>query len=127
METARCPVCDWQIQEAIDVCPTCGWTLRGKAVLGQLTRDAIQEDRLLLDQARRRRMERAMSNPNYVSDLQVLDDKWDLSLVVRPETVIITIGTHPIAELLDRPVAEFLRDAIDARGHVGSGRRAVIL
>src|SRR5690348_17538336 len=41
---------------------------------------------------------------------------WDPTRIMSGETVIIVVGTSVFAELLDRPVAELLRDQIDGRG-----------
>lgn len=57
-----------------------------------------------------------MSNPHYASDLEALDGIWDLARVMGARTIIIVTGSSPEAELVDRPVAEMLRDRIDQLG-----------
>ena len=68
-----------------------------------------------------------MSNPHYTNDIVVLDGKWDLSKLINSKTIIITTGCSLHAELLDRPHAEILRDEIDNRGDLASGKRAIVI
>jgi hypothetical protein len=63
---------------------------------------------------------KAMSNPRYKSDLWSLDGNWKLEAVIGRKTVIIVVGSTGVTELLDRPVAEMLRDRIDT---IASGIR----
>lgn len=68
-----------------------------------------------------------MGNPNYGHDLRKLDGKWDLSAIVTKQTILIVVGMNLCAELLDRPLAEQVRDAIDSRGNAEEGRRSIIV
>jgi hypothetical protein len=68
-----------------------------------------------------------MSNPHYDHDLRELDGVWDRKKVISSHTIFIVTGTDVEAELLDRPVAERLRDAIDKQGDISLGKRAIIL
>ena len=43
------------------------------------------------------------------------------------DTIAIVVGTGLMADLLDRPVAEFLRDEIDPRGAANPFRRALVM
>ena len=73
-------------------------------------------------------LERTMSNPHYESDFnQMVVGGYDLARLMGPETVLVVTGTWVLSELLDRPVAELLRDEIDRRGHVARLRRAIIV
>jgi hypothetical protein len=71
-------------------------------------------------------MEKTMSNRKYEADLAALDGKWNLNAVVNGETVLIVTGNTVVTELLDRPVAEHLRDEIDKRGGKHAYRRAIV-
>ncbi len=44
-----------------------------------------------------------------------------------PETVVIPAGLNVCAELLDRPLAEQVRDGVDRRGDVRAGRRGIVV
>jgi hypothetical protein len=68
-----------------------------------------------------------MSNPHYQHDLNKLDEIWDFSKVISPETIFIVTGCNMAVDLLDRPVAERLRDEIDKRGNPLTCRRAIII
>jgi len=68
-----------------------------------------------------------MSNPHYAHDLRLLDGNWDLTNVMNSQTILIVTGVDIAIELLDRPVAERLRDEIDKRGDISLGRRAIII
>jgi hypothetical protein len=59
---------------------------------------------------------KTMANPKYKEDVARLDEHWKLEAVVGKQTVIIVIGATAVSELLDRPVAEYLRDLIDKQG-----------
>jgi serine/threonine protein kinase len=72
-------------------------------------------------------LENTMSNPHYERDIKLLDWNWDLSKVIGKDTIIIATGCNVNAELLDRPVAEILRDAIDKRGMLSLNRRAIVI
>ncbi len=69
---------------------------------------------------------KTMPNPKYKDDLARLDQHWKLEAVVGKQTVIIVVGSNAITELLDRPVAEFLRDAIDKEGGQTPYNRAIV-
>ncbi len=71
--------------------------------------------------------EKTMSNPHYQQDLKILDGVWDMNQVANSETVIILSGCNLVAELLDRPVAEMLRDEIDRLGNPASPKRAIVI
>jgi hypothetical protein len=68
-----------------------------------------------------------MSNPHYARDLRLLDGEWDLTEVMNGQTIIIVTGIGLEVELLDRPVAERLRDEIDKRGDITRGQRAIVV
>jgi pimeloyl-ACP methyl ester carboxylesterase len=68
-----------------------------------------------------------MSNPKYAEDISKLDQVFDRQSVINLETIIIVVGTSVVAELLDRPVAEILRDRIDALGGEYPFRRALVV
>jgi nucleoside phosphorylase len=71
---------------------------------------------------------KTMANPQYEGDMSRLDRLFDLGAVINRETVIIVIGKSIPVELLDRPVAELLRDEIDRRGGVEYPfRRAIVI
>jgi hypothetical protein len=70
---------------------------------------------------------KTMSNPKYAEDIYRLDRTWRRSSVIDRETVIIVVGTNIISELLDRSVAELMRDEIDRRGAPYAFRRGVIV
>lgn len=72
-------------------------------------------------------LEFTMSNPHYGNDLKVIDGIWDLKQVMRQETICILTGCNIVAELLDRPVAEMLRDEIDKLGDSMPFRRAIVI
>jgi hypothetical protein len=71
---------------------------------------------------------KTVANPHYADDFSRLDRVYDRRAIINMETVMIVIGNRIPAELLDRPVAESLRDVIDEKG--GSEhpfRRAIVL
>jgi len=68
-----------------------------------------------------------MSNPRYYDDVLRLDKTWDRHAILNKETVILVVGTNMVVELLDRPVAEFLRDHIDQRGAEYPFRRGIVV
>jgi hypothetical protein len=69
-----------------------------------------------------------MSNPKFENDLVKLhSNKYMSTSIIGKETIIIVIGNRIPAELLDRPIAECLRDQIDERGGRDRFRRAVVL
>lgn len=59
---------------------------------------------------------KTVSNPKYRDDLARLDEHWKLDAVVGKRTVVLVVGSTIVTELLDRPVAELLRDIIDREG-----------
>jgi hypothetical protein len=61
-------------------------------------------------------LSKTMSNPKYADDIFKLDRTYDKDAVINKETVIIVVGAGIVAELLDRPAAELLRDHIDHQG-----------
>jgi hypothetical protein len=68
-----------------------------------------------------------MSNPRYTDDILKLDVSWNRHSVINRETVMIVVGTNVVSELLDRPVAEVLRDRIDTKGGKFPFRRGVVI
>jgi hypothetical protein len=69
-----------------------------------------------------------MSNPRYADDLARLDRIYNRNAVANRETIILVVGKGVPSELLDRPVAELLRDHIDQRGGKESPfRRAIVV
>lgn len=72
-------------------------------------------------------LSKTMSNPRYADDIFRLDRIYDRHSVINKETVIVVVGTTVPAELLDRPVAELLRDQIDSRGGEYPFRRGIVV
>jgi hypothetical protein len=72
-------------------------------------------------------LSKTMSNPRYAEDIYRLDRTWRRASVIDRETIIIVVGINVISELLDRSVAELLRDEIDRRGAPYAFRRGVIV
>jgi TIR domain len=71
---------------------------------------------------------KTMANPRYADDLSRLDRAYDRRAILNMETVMIVIGSRIPPELLDRPVAESLRDVIDRKGGKEHPfRRAIVL
>ena len=68
-----------------------------------------------------------MSNPHYNEDLLHLDGHWEPERVLGLDTIFVVTGCGLASELLDRPVAELLRDEIDRRGFPLRMRRAVVV
>ena len=68
-----------------------------------------------------------MSNPKYADDIFRLDRTYERSSVINRETIMIVVGTTVIAELLDRAVAELLRDFIDQLGAPYPFRRGIVI
>ena len=52
---------------------------------------------------------------------------WKLNKLLNKNTVIIVTGCHLFCELLDRPVAEYLKKEIDLCGDYKFGKRAIIM
>ncbi len=71
--------------------------------------------------------EGTVSNPKYNKDVRTLHPIYDLGSIINPETVFLVVGVPPLAELLDRPVAEILRDDIDRRGGKSPFRRGIVI
>lgn len=67
------------------------------------------------------------SNPRYAEDIFRLDRVYDRRSIVNKESVFVVVGTNLVAELLDRPVAELLRDQIDQRGGKYPFRRGIVI
>lgn len=72
-------------------------------------------------------LSKTMSNPRYADDIFKLDRVYDRHSVINKETIIIVVGTSIVAELLDRPAAELLRDHIDDQGGSNSFRRGIVI
>jgi TIR domain len=71
---------------------------------------------------------KTMANPRYADDFSRLDRVYDGRAIINMETVMIVVGNRIPAELLDRPVAESLRDVIDGKGGIEHPfRRAIVL
>ena len=68
-----------------------------------------------------------MSNPRYAEDIFRLGRVYDPRSVVNKESVFVVVGTNLVAELLDRSVAELLRDQIDQRGGKYPFRRGIVI
>jgi hypothetical protein len=68
-----------------------------------------------------------MSNPRYAEDIYRLDKSYDRHAIINKETVIVVVGTTVVAELLDRPAAEFLRDHIDQKDAEYPFRRGIVV
>jgi hypothetical protein len=66
-------------------------------------------------------------NPSYDFDLLTLDSKFQLEDVINRKTIVIVVGDGLVSELLDRPVAGFLRDEISRRSGGDPFKRAVII
>jgi hypothetical protein len=66
-------------------------------------------------------------NPHYASDLKLLDENFQVSNLITPETILVITGTGVIAELLDRPCAAILRENIDSLGQNRPHRRGILL
>jgi hypothetical protein len=74
------------------------------------------------------RLSGTMSNPKFENDLSRLhNNKYMSASIIGKETIIIVIGNRIPAELLDRPIAECLRDRIDERGEGDRFRRSIVL
>jgi len=73
------------------------------------------------------RLSKTMSNPRYYDDVLRLDKTWDRRAIINKETVIVVVGTNVAVELLDGPVAEFLREHIDQRGDEYPFRRGIVV
>ncbi len=73
------------------------------------------------------RLNKTMANPRYAEDIFRLDRIYDKRTVLNRETVIVVVGSQIPAELLDRPVAQLLRDGIDQRSKGNPFRRAIVL
>jgi len=73
-------------------------------------------------------LEKTVSNPRYASDLRSLEiGGFAVSALVNAETIIVVVGSSLDAELLDRPVAEMIRDEIDQKGAPDPFRRGVLV
>jgi hypothetical protein len=71
---------------------------------------------------------KTMANPRYADDISRLDRVYDRRAIINKETVMIVVGNRSAPELLDRPVAESLRDVIDRKGGIEHPfRRAIVL
>lgn len=73
------------------------------------------------------KLEVTMSNPHFTHDLFKLQHSWKIEQVIGPDTIILVTGCAIVAELLDRPIAEFLRDEIDKRGNLRTYQRGIII
>jgi TIR domain len=72
-------------------------------------------------------LSKTMSNPRYADDIFKLDRTYDRKAVINEQTVIIVVGASIVAELLDRPTAELLRDHIDHQGGSNPFRRGIVI
>lgn len=72
-------------------------------------------------------LEKTMANPHYQSDLRLEANDYNLSTVLNEKTIFIITGCYVVSELIDRPIAEWLRDEIDRRGNVSIGHRAIVI
>jgi TIR domain len=71
---------------------------------------------------------KTMANPRYADDFSRLDRVYDRRAIINMETVMIVVGNRIPPELLDRPVAESLRNVIDRKGGIEHPfRRAIVL
>jgi hypothetical protein len=68
-----------------------------------------------------------MANPRYSDDILRFDRVFDKRSIISHETVFLVVGSTIPAELLDRPVAELLRDEIDRRGKEYAFRRGIVI
>jgi hypothetical protein len=66
-------------------------------------------------------------NPDYLEDINTLNDRWDLRDIISDETIFIVVGGGLIQELLDRPLAGRVRDAIGREANGNKYRRGVSL
>ncbi len=85
---------------------------------------AINQSIVCMDNAR---LEVTMSNPHFAHDLFKLQHSWKMEQVMGSATIILVTGSSLVAELFDRPVAEFLRDEIDKRGSLRTYQRGIII
>lgn len=67
------------------------------------------------------------SSSSLENDIEILDASWSLSKLISRKTIIIVVGSHLVAEILDRRLAEQLRDKIDKLGSYSKKERAIIL
>ena len=72
-------------------------------------------------------LNKTMSNPKYDLDIDALKGGKEPGWVINKFTIIIVVGTCVSAELLDRPVAERLRDRIDEEGGKFGFHRGVVV
>ena len=72
-------------------------------------------------------LSKTMSNPKYAEDLFKLDRIYDTHAIINRETIVVVVGIKIVAELLDRSVAELLRNHIDQRGGLFPFRRGIII
>jgi len=72
-------------------------------------------------------LSQTMSNPRYNLDIHALKGGKEPGWVINKFTIIIVVGTCVSAELLDRPVAERLRDRIDDEGGKVGFHRGVVI
>jgi hypothetical protein len=87
--------------------------------------DEIAHERSIFSAAQ---LGKTMANPRYAEDFSRLDRVYDRRAIINPETVMIVVGNGIPPELLDRPVAESLRDVIDRKGGIEHPfRRAIVL
>jgi hypothetical protein len=100
-----------------------------KPVLGKLKRlpDKEKSEYSLPAALSLEKLSKTMSNPNYAEDIFKLDKIYDRHSVINNETVIVVVGTSVVSELLDRPVAELIRDAVDQGGEGNPFRRGIVL
>jgi hypothetical protein len=68
-----------------------------------------------------------MSNPFYVRDKKFLEDHDYQVGLLNSQSIMIVTGACVVTELMDRPIAERLRDAIDKTGGGDQFKRGVII
>lgn len=93
------------------------------------TAEPLKGTNIQIDSTHRsfKELNQTMSNPKYEDDVLKLDASWNRSAVINLTTVIIVVSKLIVAELLDRPVAEKIRNEIDSRGGKYPFRRGVVI
>jgi len=73
------------------------------------------------------RLNKTMSNPKYEKDIERMHGVYDPRSVINAKTVLVVVGAGLICDLLDRPVAEILRDHIDRKGGKLPFHRGIVI
>ncbi len=116
------------IERLLDRQPAEGWGPISVQSRGPCTEYVEQVRAVRGARAVDRKEKCTVSNPHYERDRKILErGDYDLTLVFSAKTVFIVTGSRPDIELLDRPIAEMLRDAIDRHGNLDDGCRAVVV